>query len=308
MNAEERIRAALAGLLSQESHSSWLGQVAAVGVAEKTVQKRVTSRLALKVYVQRKQSADSLTPSERVPPLLTIPGYSPIETDVEEIGDVRLESRSADADRVRPLEPGAWIGAAGRHGTLTAFARRDGDARVFAIASRHVVGGKRHTRVYQPPRDDDESAQDCIGHVVESSLICLTTPCICDVSLVEIFDEDYVATCRELGPFRTSAPSLRRGARVRLYGASSRLSNGIVRDSDFAPLLPYSGLGRVRFVRQVLCSRFSLPGDSGAPVVNTDGALVGMHLAGSDQVSIFTPFAHVASTLNIELVRRMSNR
>jgi V8-like Glu-specific endopeptidase len=57
----------------------------------------------------------------------------------------------------------------------------------------------------------------------------------------------------------------------------------------------------VGFRDQVLCTRYTAGGDSGAAVLNKRRYLVGLHFAGSMSASVFNPVQPVFRSLAIEL-------
>jgi V8-like Glu-specific endopeptidase len=57
----------------------------------------------------------------------------------------------------------------------------------------------------------------------------------------------------------------------------------------------------VGFRDQVLCTRYTSGGDSGAAVLNKRRYLVGLHFAGSASASVFNPVRHVFRALDIKL-------
>ena len=59
---------------------------------------------------------------------------------------------------------------------------------------------------------------------------------------------------------------------------------------------------RVGFRDQVLCTRFTSDGDSGSAVLNSALQVVGMHIAGSESVSIFSKIGYVLSQLGVEVI------
>jgi hypothetical protein len=69
-------------------------------------------------------------------------------------------------------------------------------------------------------------------------------------------------------------------------------------------VLDYTGVGEVGFLEQVLCSRYSKPGDSGSIVVDKKSkSIVGLHFAGANGGSVFNPIADVIEGLGFRFVR-----
>lgn len=101
--------------------------------------------------------------------------------------------------------------------------------------------------------------------------------------------------------------SVRVGMKVQKTGRSTGHSWGKVIDTDFQAIVPYpdpdnpAKLRNVLFRDQVLCTRFTDPGDSGALVLSSTGKAIGLHFAGSDDVSVFNRIGNVFDALDIEL-------
>jgi hypothetical protein len=85
---------------------------------------------------------------------------------------------------------------------------------------------------------------------------------------------------------------------VAIRGRTSGNSEGTIKDVNFSAVIPYPGVGKLGFIDQVLCTRYSKGGDSGSIVVDKkSGKIVGLHVAGSEQGSIFNPISEVMSAL-----------
>ena len=57
------------------------------------------------------------------------------------------------------------------------------------------------------------------------------------------------------------------------------------------------------FINQVLCTRYTDKGDSGSLVVEkATGRAVGLHFAGAEGGSVFSPIDEVLKTLDVRLV------
>jgi hypothetical protein len=98
-----------------------------------------------------------------------------------------------------------------------------------------------------------------------------------------------------------------RGMMVQKSGRTSGHTWGQVEDVDFAGSIPYTdpaggGYFRVKFSDQVLCTRYTENGDSGALVLDKDCYAVGLHFCGSRSASAFNPIQSVLDEMNVDLV------
>jgi hypothetical protein len=88
-------------------------------------------------------------------------------------------------------------------------------------------------------------------------------------------------------------------------GRTSGKTVGVIRDVHFRFIFNYKGLGQIGFLHQVLCTRYSSPGDSGSLVLESrTRRAVGLHFAGAPQGSVFNPITAVLRTLGARLVTR----
>jgi hypothetical protein len=92
---------------------------------------------------------------------------------------------------------------------------------------------------------------------------------------------------------------------VQKTGRTTGHTTGTIKDTHYRTMMPYpqrSGNdAEIGFRDQVLCTRYSEPGDSGALVCDSKGRALGLHWAGSDVVSIFSPIEFVLSALGVQL-------
>lgn len=104
-----------------------------------------------------------------------------------------------------------------------------------------------------------------------------------------------------------------KNTKVTMVGRSSGVTEGAILNPSNQSSFDYSAMGWSRplqFAEITKCNYLSGPGDSGAPVFNTDtGELIGLHIGGGpdpdnneDNLGYFCPIQRVFETLNIELI------
>jgi hypothetical protein len=113
---------------------------------------------------------------------------------------------------------------------------------------------------------------------------------------------DLVPAIRDLGlPRGTIQP--RRGMTVVKVGRTTGKTIGEIRDVNFRFVLEYDEVGEVGFTDQVLCTRYTEPGDSGSLVLDdATKKAVGLHFAGASGGSVFSPIGAVLAALGVRLV------
>ncbi len=89
-------------------------------------------------------------------------------------------------------------------------------------------------------------------------------------------------------------------------GRTSRVREGTVRAIRMDQLIALgdANVEHYRFTGLIEMTPVSAAGDSGAPVVTTEGKLVGFVFAGSEESTIVMPIGPVLRALNVELAVR----
>lgn len=294
----------------------WLSDenVQGLGIAPKLTAGYTSDDLALKVYVARKLPMRHI-PSP-VPPFIRIPGLpEPVMTDVEEIGHIQLEARSR---RVRPAVPGYGIGRLREPGgTFGCLVRRAGsEVPLYILSNSHVLArdgtGMIGDPIIQPADEGRSTLADAIAdlsawvpfqfgthnfvNLVDAAIAVVRSP------------HDVTSHIAEIGVPEGIDIVLYRGMQVKKSGRRTDTTTGIIKDIDFRTAFRYRtvrGTARAGFSDQVLCTRFTEKGDSGAVVLNSNNRIVGLHFAGSSSASVFSRVGHVLRELDIEPVTEL---
>lgn len=281
-----------------------------VGIGQKMTQGVPTGALALRVYVDRKRPLAEV--ENPVPATVSVADIPDVTTDVIEIGVVQVELFT---QRARPVMPGCGIGHPDvTVGTLGAFARRPEDDGLYFLSNSHVIAdhglAKLDDPILQPATSDNGTAADQIGVLVDFVPFVYSTdgfPNLVDAALGRIEPGLAHTATRVIGRAPSGVTTrVRRGMHVRKVGRTTDLTTGIVQDVNFRLSMQYkvspTATQRVGFRDQILCTRFTQPGDSGALVLSSSNRAVGLHFAGSTSASIFNRIGNVLRTLGVELV------
>lgn len=282
-----------------------VGNVIGMGIAKKIQRGHVTGTEALAVYVEQKKPSGDLSSDERVPAWIPpVEGESShgVPTDVIELGRVHPDGGH--------IQPGDSVGHVKEApGTLGAIVRLG--SQLAILSNSHVLArsglGSLGDKIVSPAVEDGgRDPEDVIAtlekfepFVVGGEFVNLGD-CAAALLLPTTIDR-ITPSVRELGaPAGTTEP--RRDMDIVKWGRTTGLTTGVVKDVNFRFVMSYSGVGSVGFRDQVLCTRYSEPGDSGALVLERGtGKAVGLHFAGARTGSIFSPIMPVLSTLAIEL-------
>ena len=86
---------------------------------------------------------------------------------------------------------------------------------------------------------------------------------------------------------------------MRKSGRTTGLTSGRVTVMAATVTVDYGGGRTAIFDDQVITTPMSAGGDSGSIIVNSEGYVVGLLFAGSDQVTIYSPWSYVAQALGV---------
>ncbi len=282
--------------------------VVAVGIAEKETDGQLMGELALTFYVEAKRD---VAPADTVPPFVPASLARPdVPTDVVELGRIVPE---ALVQRT-PVVPGFSVGLAGvdAAGTLGALVgprarpRILGNSHVLAAGGLAALGDP----ILYPGPLDGGTAGDVVARLAQVVPFDRGGPFVneMDAASARVLAKrrselDSRIALLGIVPVGTAIPA--RGMRVVKVGRTTGLTRGEIRDVNFRFVLDYGGpVGPVGFADQVLCGRYTEPGDSGSLVLEEDtGLAVGLHFAGASGGSVFSPIRPILRALRTRLIR-----
>lgn len=282
--------------------------VVAVGIAQKERGGRETDELALTFYVERKKD---VAKAEAVPEIVpsTVAGRE-VPTDVIEIGKLVPEIQAGRT----PIQPGFSVGhpniTAGTLGAIIGPARSPrilSNSHVLADSGRAAIGDPI---LFPGPDDNGRDPADVIGTLTQ------IVPFVTGGQFVNRMDA-AVATIApgRRAELRSRIPTLGivpsgttdpvRGMQIVKVGRTTGLTRGTVKDVNFRFVLDYGAGGLVGFIDQVFCTRYSAGGDSGSLVIDeATGKAVGLHFAGANGGSVFSPIRPILREVRGRLTRR----
>lgn len=283
------------------------GNVVGVGISEKAVAGKTTDEASICFYVKRKRALGGLRGEDVVPSVIRLPGERAVFTDVKELGELHPQAFKKST----PLQSGFSVGHARvRGGTLGAIVRRDG--KLHVLSNSHVLARSGKAKigdpiVYPGTADGGKVPGNLAAKLSDFTRFdksgALTN--VADAAIAEI-------TSTHLGALDTSiykaavplaTTTAKRGMKVAKFGRTTGKTTGRVIDVNFRFTLEYPRIGNVGYIDQVLCTRYTEPGDSGALVVDVkNGKIVGLHFAGADGGSVFNPISLVMKALRFRFV------
>jgi hypothetical protein len=301
-NTAERVRDAFA-----------TRNVVGVGMSEKVTRGEDTGVLALTFYVEKKMPLRRLSALEALPPAFPTRVGAPesVPTDVVELGRLQLEA-PPNVKR-NPIQPGFSIGHVNvTAGTLGAIVTPQKTYRI--LSNSHVLAKSGLARLgdsilYPGPADNGRNPRDAVAEL--SRIV----PFVVGGEFVNTVDCALATPIPErLGDLRSKIPRTglprgvaepQRGMRIVKVGRTTRKTTGEVRDIHFRFVLHFERIGDVGFRDQILCTRYTKPGDSGSLVLERNTNLaVGLHFAGASGGSVCNPIAEVLRKLRVRLVTR----
>lgn len=277
--------------------------VVGVGISEKTTDGETTGELSVCFYVKEKKSRSRTRGDKLIPSFVSLSETRTFLTDVKEIGPLRLHHAE-----VGGLRSGASVShALSAAGTIGAIVTRGGKPCILSNA--HVLARAGKAKVGDPvlspgTTDGGKLATDLVAKLLAFSPINGFGSNVVDAAIAEILPSQLgrvdPAILGATLPRRTG--KVLRGMAVVKTGKTTHTTTGHVMDEHFRPLLPFPGMGLVRFVDQILCTAFAEPGDSGALVMDeATGLVVGLQFSGNSQVSVCNPIGPVLAALAISL-------
>jgi hypothetical protein len=282
--------------------------VVAVGISQKERRGRQTGELALTFYVETKRD---VARAEAVPEVVpqTVSGRE-VPTDVVEIGKLEPEVQAGRT----PIQPGFSVGhpniSAGTLGAVIGPARSPrilSNSHVLADSGRAAIGDPI---LFPGPDDDGEDPGDVIGTLTQ------VVPFVTGGHFVNRMDvavatiapgrrSELRSRIPTLGIVASSTTDPVRGMQVVKVGRTTGLTRGTVRDVNFRFVLDYGTGTVVGFLDQVFCTRYSAGGDSGSLVIEeATGKAVGLHFAGANGGSVFSPIRPILREVRGRLTRR----
>ena len=286
--------------------------VVGVGISEKISKRKHTGELALTFYVQRKLSKKKLKSAEFIPPTVpnTLSTSETIKTDVVVLGKLRPEVKAIR----KPIQPGYSIGHIDvTAGTLGAVVLKGKTLHLLSNSHVLALGGlvdKGDAIVYPGKRDGGALPGDLIAKLSGFKAFKIGGDFVnrvdCAIAKPTAARQgDVVSEIKNVGlPKGVIKPE--RGMKIVKFGRTSGKTTGEVKDVHFRFVLDFEGdIGKVGFIDQVLCTRYSQDGDSGSLVLDrASGCAVGLHFAGAEGGSVFNPIEEVLKALGVKLMTK----
>jgi hypothetical protein len=318
------IRDSTAGLMMGMSN------VNAVGVGFKNVGRRTTPDLCVIVSVEKKLPLGQLGAAERVPKAI-----QGVPTDVVETGP--FVAFAAQAQRLRPAQPGLSIGQADDQsaGTFGCLVLRD--ERFYILSNNHVLGKSNQATlgsvILQPAVLDGGAGEDRIARLVDvvplafDGAPAIPAPSGCAARVARLFggplaqlepvntagrnrvdcalalpDDPALVSPAILGigvPAGIAPGTL--GTAVQKSGRTTGRTTGEILQIDVSVKVNYGGQSAT-FVDQLMAGPLSQAGDSGSAVLDMEGRVVGLLFAGSATHTLLNPIQAVLDALRAEIV------
>jgi hypothetical protein len=282
--------------------------IVGVGVSEKLTVGKKTGELSLCFYVEKKVSKKRVSADKLVPPVMRSPDGRAVFTDVKAIGRIAPQVNK----KAKPIQSGFSVGhvdiSAGTVGAIVSKGKK-----LFILSNSHVLAdsgmGKIGDKVVYPgPLDKGKLPGSLAGTLAKfvkfktgGEFVNHVDAALCAIDALRL--DDLNLSIRGVTGLPKTIEAVR-GMKVMMRGRTSGDSEGEVEDVDFRVIVDYDGVGSVGFVEQVLCTRYSKPGDSGSVIVDkASRKIVGLHFAGANGGSVFNPIADVIKALGFKFVK-----
>jgi len=285
--------------------------IVGVGISEKISKGKKVNKLALTFYVEKKIPLQDLRASDAIPPTVpeSISGKTAIPTDVVVVGKIRPQG---DPFITRhPVQPGFSIGHKNiTAGTLGAVVMKGKD--IFLLSNSHVfadsgLGKKGDAILYPGPADGGIDPADRVAILEKFHPFVNTLKFVneVDCAIARPTAAGLAKINRQIKDLGLPKGTIKakRGMKIVKVGRTTRKTIGEIKDVNFRTQITYEGIGKIGFLEQIFCTRYSEGGDSGALVLDqATGKAVGLHFAGSEEGSMCNPIDTVLKHMGVKLV------
>lgn len=282
--------------------------VVSVGWGYKIKGGKQLGRECLVVGVERKRRL--IWPRHKVP--VRIEGF---ETDVVEVGKIvappppegpplALQDRKG---KWRPAPGGVSIGHPQiTAGTLACLVRVKGKQGWRILSNNHVLANSNAGRIgdpiYQPGVADGGAVAHTIAKLEAFEPINFGgAPNYADCAIALPAEQmDVSPDILDIGlPVGYTEAEL--GLRVRKSGRTTGVNENFVQQVNAVAQVTYPGGRQAYFEDQIITGYMAAGGDSGSVVLDMQNRIVGLLFAGSDQITVVSPFKHVVDALDLDI-------
>ncbi|MEM1834748.1 MAG: trypsin-like peptidase domain-containing protein [Thermosphaera sp.] len=245
----------------------------------------------VRVYVERKVKKEKLAPEDLIPPKVVIDGKE-YETDVVEIGKINKVSATR---KFRPVPAGVSCSRydVNGAGTIGWFLIDKDNGRLYIMSNNHVFTkeneGAFGDPIVQPGvLDGGNPDTDVVAELYGFVPIDFYGTNLVDVAVAKPVDKSlFIPIVYNLGDV-TGVRDPVLNERVYKTGRTTGTTSGVVYDVSATLTIGYDkGSAVFTDVALVQGSNIVGAGDSGSPVLSSDGMFLGMLFAGNDIGSVY---------------------
>jgi len=274
-----------------------------------------TAEKCIRIYVERKMPESQLRPSEIIPKSVKLEDGKDICIDVVELGKIKKMQVQLDPKlRWRPSPSGVSTSRADENaaGTIGWFVV-DEDGNVYIVSNNHVWAkenaGSRGDPLIQPGRlDGGDPERDVIATLYDFVPINFTGVNKVDVAIASIasFDDVYMSIINVGGVTGKRIPNIYE--KLKKMGRSTGLTEGTVIDNNATVYVEY-GSGTALFTDVMIVQGINIvkAGDSGSPMLTSDGRFAGLLFAGNDNgsISVSCKYTNIESELSQRIGKKI---
>ena len=278
--------------------------VEGVGLGYKEINRQNTYENCIKVFVSKKCPLNKLRSQDVIPTL-----YKGIKTDVLESGCTEFNTL---IDRVRPVIGGYSIGSGanytgGSYGCLVT----DDRGTFYMLSCNHVLAANRlpvGTIIVQPAvRFGGRPPEDTVANLANYIPIKYITPTeapenYVDCAVAEVIHPNIASPSIAFVGIPTGVNIPHLGEQVKKVGKTTELTFGQVISIGVTTNV-YAGFGRrARFVNQIITTKMSTSGDSGAVLLNMNNEFIGLIMGSTQSTSTVNTIFNVLDALRVKIV------
>lgn len=273
--------------------------VVGVGLGYKQTRGLSTCTKCITVLVAKKMSQNNLSPQDIIPAQ-----YKGIQTDVIQSGYFRTTGLTG---RIRPVHGGYSIGPASKvdGGTMGCLVTDNHDN--YILSCNHVLASNYQvpleTPILQPSIfDGGKVSKDAVAILSEFVPIKENTDNYVDCAMGKVLKKNDVSSSIALIGKVKGTVDVKLNEDVKKVGKISELTTGKVKilHVTFRTMI----LGTIyTFVDQIMTTKMTEPGDSGAVLLNKNNFVAGLTMGETDDLSAHNNIQRVLNSMHVLLVK-----
>ncbi|KEI05433.1 trypsin-like serine protease [Clostridium botulinum] len=275
--------------------------VVGVALGYKLTKGFYTSQKCITVFVSEKISENQVHPNDLIPKV-----YSGIITDVIQSGNFKAQGFTG---KIRPVIGGYSIGSESFPITGTAGCLVTDKSYLYILGNNHILAYENKvslkSKILQPGRADGGKSKDEVAVLWKYIPIEFKKKAsnYVDCAMAKVLDKSKVSPAIAISGIPKGVNDPRMGEEVVKVGRSTELTRGVISNINASIQIDYTA-GETTLKNQIITSKMSEVGDSGALLVDLNNYAIGLVVGSGENMSIHNPIVPVLERLGVRLVTK----